>query len=127
MRSIAHGDGRMPRPGLGTVGGLARPHPGAAGAVVVHVPPRDAVAAGTGRGFRRGGGSRSAGDGIVRARRLATDALGRERSGDTALIGVGGAGAAWSRLPVPASLELAAAPWGGRPGRPASVRPRGAG
>ncbi len=77
-----------------------------------------------GRGFGRDGGGFGAGDGIARARRVAADALGIERSGDSAAVGVGGAGVARFRLPVPASPELAAAPRRGSPRGRAPVAPR---
>src|ERR1019366_515791 len=100
----------MPRPGFGTIGGLARPHPGASGAVTVHVSPRNAVGAKPGWGFCGGAGGFGARDGLARTRRVAADALGIEWSGDPPPVGVGGAGFARRQLPLPTAPELAAAP-----------------
>lgn len=124
LRSFAPGDGRMPRPGFGPIGGLARPHLGASGAVLVHLSPRSPVGARIGGGFGRVGGGLGARDGIARTRPVAADALGIERSGDSPSVGVGGKGNAWFRLQVPGALELASAPRCGSPRGGASGAPR---
>src|ERR1019366_7143316 len=124
LRTFAPGDRRLPRPGIGPSGGRARPHPGASGAIAVHVSPRNAVGTGVGRGFRRACGGCGAGDGIARTRRVAADPLGIEWASDPPFIGVGGTRVARLRLPVSTSPELADALGRGSPRARTSVTPR---
>src|SRR6516164_6584427 len=99
----------MPNTRTGTTCGFAWSHARNAGAVAVHISHRPAVVAGSGRSF--GGNSRgfSREDETARARRVADHALGIERPGNPAVIGVGSAGLAWDGLSLHAAGELAAA------------------
>src|SRR5438552_2786836 len=59
--------------------------------------------------FESRGVKLKAGRAVAGARRIAADALGLERAGDSAVVGVGRAGPARIQLPVSPSFELAAA------------------